>query len=60
VLKVSGKMMWMSEVMNPLNKLNSVPAGHVAQSGWLKMAREMHAPTGRVWELAHEERKRNG
>jgi len=50
----------MSEVMNPLNKLNSVPAGHVAQSGWLKMAREMHAPTGRVWELAHEERKRNG
>jgi len=48
MLKDSGKMMWMSEVMNKLNMLNTVLPGHVATSEWPNLVREMHAPTGRV------------
>jgi len=50
VLKGSGRMMWMSEVMNELNMLKFVPPGHVARCEWLNLARVMHAPTGHVTE----------
>ena len=48
MLKMSGKMMWMKEVMKPLNMLKSVPVSHVAQFYLTKQAREKHAQKGRV------------
>ena len=60
MLKMSGKMRWMKEVMKPFNKFKYVPAGHMSRFHWPKQARVSHAPTGRVSDRERGERKRSG
>jgi len=55
-----GKMRWRKEVMNHLNMFNSAPRGHVARFRWMRGARVMHAPTGRMRSGGRGERKARG
>jgi len=57
MLKASGKMRWMKEVMKPFNKFKYVPHATCRVFIWPKQAREIHAPQGE-WATGNTERER--